>query len=67
VHQDVSKAEAATSKLLLTAREAARALAVSERMLWGITKRGDLKCVRFGRAVRYDPRDLQQLIESSKK
>lgn len=39
---------------LLTPREAARVLAISERKLWGLTKAGQVTCIRFGRAVRYD-------------
>lgn len=55
-------------KLLLTPREAARALSVSERTLWSWTKpRGDLVAVRAGRrAVRYHIRDLEQWIEDQK-
>jgi excisionase family DNA binding protein len=54
------------SKLLLTAREAARALAISERTLWSLTNNGDIPSVRIGRAVRYDPRDLDRWIERQK-
>lgn len=52
--------------LLVTAREAARALAVSQRTLWGLTARGDLACVRIGRAVRYDVEDLKVFINRRK-
>ena len=48
---------------LLTAREAAASLAISERMLWGLTQRGEVRAVRIGRAVRYSPRDLQDFID----
>ena len=48
---------------LLTPREAAAALSISERTLWGLTKGGAVRCVRIGRAVRYDPRDLQDYID----
>ena len=51
---------------LLTAREAARTLAVSERTLWSMTRRGDVRPVRFGRAVRYDAADLVALVERAK-
>ncbi len=44
--------------LLLTARQAARELAISERTLWGLTARGEIPCVRIGRAVRYSRSDL---------
>jgi excisionase family DNA binding protein len=53
-------------KLLLRPRDAARALAVSERTLWTLTRRGSLRCVRIGRAVRYDVRDLDAFIATAK-
>jgi excisionase family DNA binding protein len=48
--------------LLLTPRQAAAALAVSERTLWGLTKAGKVPCVRLGRAVRYSPDDLRAFV-----
>ncbi len=53
-------------KMLLTAKDAAATLSISTRTLWTWTARGDLKAVRIGRAVRYDPQDLRQLIEKLK-
>jgi excisionase family DNA binding protein len=55
-------------RLLLTAREAAARLAVSEKTLWLMTApRGTLPCVRVGsRGVRYDPADLRAWIEAAK-
>jgi excisionase family DNA binding protein len=35
---------------LLTARETAKALRISEKTLWNITKSGSIQAVRFGRA-----------------
>jgi predicted DNA-binding transcriptional regulator AlpA len=56
---------AISSPLLLTAREAARALAISERTLWGLTApRGPIRPVRVGRAIRYAPAELQRWIDS---
>ena len=53
-----------TSKLLLTAREAAEALSVCEKTIWSITEpRGDLPCVRIGRRVLYSVEDLQRWID----
>jgi excisionase family DNA binding protein len=49
--------------LLVTPAEAARALRISPRTLWGLTDRGEVPCVRIGRAVRYDPRDLVAYVE----
>jgi excisionase family DNA binding protein len=53
-------------RLLLTPKEAASALAISERTLWELTKRSVIPCVRIGRAVRYDLVDLQSWIERQK-
>lgn len=50
--------------LLLTARQAAKILSISERTLWGLTKTGDIPAVRFGgRNVRYSPDDLRAWIQ----
>lgn len=51
-------------KLLLTPREAAAALSISERSLWGLTNQGLLRCVRIGRSVRYAVDDLREFIAS---
>ena len=54
------------SPLLLTPRQAAQTLAVCEKTLYTLTKRGELPSVRIGRAVRYDVADLQAFINSRK-
>lgn len=41
------------SLLLVDADEAARRLYISTRKLWDLTSRGEIACVRLGRAVRY--------------
>lgn len=51
-------------KLLLTAREAAASLSISERSLWSLTNQGILRCVRIGRSVRYAVDDLREFIAS---
>ena len=38
---------------LMTAKEAAALLAVSERTLWTLTKAGTIPCIRLGRSIRY--------------
>ena len=53
--------------LLLKAAEAARILAISPRKLWEMTNCGEIPCVRLGRAVRYDHRDLVAFIERRKR
>ena len=49
--------------LLLTPKEAAKALNICERTLYGLTKAGELPVVRIGRAVRYNVQDLKDFIE----
>jgi excisionase family DNA binding protein len=51
-------------KALLIPRQAAQVLAISERTLWQLTHDGVVRCVRIGRAVGYDPRDIQDYIDS---
>jgi hypothetical protein len=50
-------------RLLLDARDTAVALSISERTLWGLTKKGEIPCVRILRRVLYDPRALQVWID----
>lgn len=57
---------ARADRKLLTAREAAAILQVSERSLYNYSRRGELPAVRMGRSVRYDPIDLWRFVESSK-
>jgi len=54
------------TRLLLSPREAAKLLSISERTLFTLTKAGEIRAVRFGRNVRYDPADLRAWIESAK-
>lgn len=51
---------------LLTGRDAAKALAVSLRTLRTLVQRGDLRAVRIGRSVRFDPGDLRRLVDERK-
>ncbi len=53
-------------RLLLTPREAAAALAVSERTLWSLTDRGEIPRVPIGKCVRYDVEDLRAYIARRK-
>lgn len=52
--------------LLLKPAAAAKLLSISERTLWSLTNRGEIPCVRIGRSVRYDRRDLADWINSKK-
>jgi len=54
---------ATTTEKLLTSREAADRLRISERKLWGLTMpRGSLPCVRIARSVRYSVEDLDAFV-----
>ena len=52
--------------LLVRPKEDAAMLAMSARMLWTLTNTKAIPCVRFGRAVRYDPDDLRSWRDSQK-
>jgi excisionase family DNA binding protein len=56
----------APDKRLLTLRETARMLSISERTLGTLTKSGRLPVIRMGRAVRVDVRDIEAFIEAEK-
>jgi len=51
---------------LLTYREAAKVLGVTERTIWTLVNAGSLPAVRFGRSVRIDPADLRGFITRAK-
>ena len=51
---------------LLTYREAAAVLRVSDRTVYGLIRKGQLRCVRFGQSVRIDAIDLRAFIEKAK-
>ena len=53
-------------QLLLTPRQAAQALQISERKLWGMKASGEIPHVLLGRSVRYPLCDLQQWIDERK-
>jgi len=58
--------EPTVEPMLLTARQTAKALSICEKTLWTLTQQGEIPCVRIGRAVRYDPADLQNWIQRAK-
>ena len=50
-------------RTLLTLREAAAFLKLSERKVWAVTvPRGDLSVVRIGRSIRYSVTDLEGYV-----
>jgi len=55
----------ALPKMLLTAREAAALLSISERTLWTLTSTKAIPCVRLSpRMTRYDPDMLDDWIKN---
>jgi len=51
--------------LLLAPQQASRALAISERTLWALTKAGTVPCIRIGKLVRYSVDGLKRYIEQA--
>jgi len=52
--------------ILLSLKDAARALAVSDRSLWEWTKAGKVPHIRLGRRVLYSPDDLRRWVEGQR-
>jgi excisionase family DNA binding protein len=52
------------TKLLLTAREAAKAMSISERTLYSLEQRGELRPVRVGVKKLYPPAILDEWIRA---
>ncbi len=51
------------TRLLVTSREAAKLLSISERTLWSLAHSGELKVLRIGRSVRYAVADIEEYID----
>jgi excisionase family DNA binding protein len=51
--------------LLLSPRQASRALAISERTLFTLTKAGKVPHIRIGKLVRYSVDSLRKYIEQA--
>ena len=47
---------------LLTSREAANALAISERTLFSLRKAGEIVAVQIGKSVRFSETELRRFI-----
>jgi excisionase family DNA binding protein len=56
-----------TTHRLLTESEAARRLQVCAKTLYNARRRGELRYVRLGQCIRYDPADLEVFIEQQKR
>ncbi len=62
-----TRAEQTIEPILLTVRQAAKLLNLSERTLFTLTKAGKIPVVKIGdRGIRYDPADLRAWINSAK-
>jgi excisionase family DNA binding protein len=48
--------------LLVDTPTAARLLGVSPRTIWSLANRGEIRATRIGRAVRFEPRQLEKFI-----
>ena len=51
-------------RLALRPREAAAALGIGVRKLWELTNRGEIPCVRCGRAVIYPVGELERWLSA---
>ncbi|NLX22939.1 MAG: helix-turn-helix domain-containing protein [Phycisphaerae bacterium] len=60
------QAQPAPTELLWSPRQAAKSLSICERTLWSLTSEGQIRCIRIGRIVRYDPADLRAWIDRKK-
>jgi excisionase family DNA binding protein len=62
-----TRTEQTVQPMLLTGKQAAKVLSISERTLFTLTKAGTIPVVKIGeRGIRYDPADLRAWIESAK-
>jgi excisionase family DNA binding protein len=51
---------------LLTIRQSATQMNMSERQVWRLIKRQQLRVIRIGRAVRVSPADLRQFLDRAR-
>jgi excisionase family DNA binding protein len=57
------QSDPAPQLLVLTYRQAANSLQVSERTVWGLVQAGQLRAVRIGRAVRIPVTELRAYLD----
>lgn len=63
--QQLPRAASHDGNLLLTARDTAKRLAISERHLHGLTRSGQLPYVRVGKCVRYSVETVQKWVRET--
>ena len=51
---------------LLTARQVAEQLAVSQRFVYDLAARGDLPVIRLGAVLRFDQADVEAFVQASR-
>ena len=56
--------DTAIGPMLLSARETARLLNVSDRTLWSLTRSGAIRCRRIGRRVLYRRSDVESFVNN---
>ncbi len=61
-----SVSETAPTPMLMTTKQTAVALQVSERTVFNLCKAGDLSPVRIRGSLRFDRRDIENMIENAK-
>jgi excisionase family DNA binding protein len=61
-----SAAKSSIPEKLITQRQTAEDLSVSERTVYTLVRDGTLKVVRIGRAIRFAPEDLRDAISKLK-
>lgn len=66
MEKEVTASSSTETRPLLTVREAAKFLSLSVSTLYGWVWQHRIPFVKIGRAVRFDPRDLEAFIEASK-
>lgn len=59
INANATDAVDTTPRLALRPKEAAKALGIGSRLLWSKTNRGEIPCVRIGRAVVYPIAELK--------
>ena len=59
---DQNDSLATIEPLLLTAKQAAKALNISERTLWALSASGEIPKLKIGKSVRYSVADLKKWI-----
>ncbi len=62
IHAAPETLTATVPRLLLSPREAAEALGLSERSLFSLTKSGEVPSLKLGRLVRYSVVELERWI-----